>query len=44
MSPFYPFRGGGSPNGDNVTFFTVFFYQGFPKKSGPKGPPDFWEE
>ena len=27
MSPFYPFRGGGSPKGDNVPFFTVFFYR-----------------
>ena len=27
MSPFYPFReGGGSPQGDNVTFFYRFFY------------------
>ena len=31
MSPFYPFRGkGGSPKGDNVTFFYRFLYQGFP--------------
>ena len=26
MSPFYPFRGGGLPKGDNVTFFYRFFY------------------
>ena len=26
MSPFDPFRGGGSPKGDNVPFFTVFFF------------------
>ena len=30
MSPFYPFRGGGSPKGDNVTFFYRFFISGLP--------------
>ena len=31
MSPFYPFRGGGPPKGDNAPpFFTVFLLQGFP--------------
>ena len=29
--PFLPVYGGGSPKGDNVTFFTVFLYQGSPK-------------
>ena len=26
MSPFYPFREGGMPKGDNVTFFYCFSY------------------
>ena len=35
MSPFHPFRGGGSPKGDNVTFFYRFFFiSGLPSGGG----------
>ena len=37
MSPFCPFRGGGSPKGDNVTFFYRFSYS----EASLRGVTDF---
>ena len=35
MSPFYPFRRGGSLKGDNVTVFLPFFIAGLPLSALP---------